>query len=114
MAKTKKDNKKAIIETYMQHILEHGVIGIRVYDLCKELKMKEADFYKEFASVRSVRDHIFHNFFEHTIKLLSKSKEYEEFDARNKMLSFYFTFFEMLTANRSFVLAELKRYHEPL
>ena len=33
---------------------------------------------------------------------------------KNKMLSFYFTFFEILTANRSYVLQSLKRDRNPL
>ena len=31
-------------------------------------------------------------------------KHYQDYDARNKLLSFYFTFFELLTANRSYVV----------
>jgi hypothetical protein len=38
---------------------------------------------------------------------LEKSEEYGTFDPRNKLLSFYFTYFELLTANRSFVLSIL-------
>ena len=35
------------------------------------------------------------------------SSDYDSFDARNKLLSFYFTFFENLTANRSYVVYAL-------
>jgi hypothetical protein len=47
-------------------------------------------------------------FTEKTIDLLHKNKEYEMYDMRSKMLSFYFTFFEILTANRSYVVMVLK------
>ena len=40
--------------------------------------------------------------------LLEKSEDFESYDARTKLLSFYFTYFEMLTANRSFAIALLK------
>ena len=40
--------------------------------------------------------------------ILAKSEDYESFDARNKLLSFYFTFFEILTANRSYVVYALE------
>jgi hypothetical protein len=42
------------------------------------------------------------------MSLLEKSEDFESYDARTKLLSFYFTYFEMLTANRSFTVALLK------
>jgi hypothetical protein len=39
---------------------------------------------------------------------MQKSKEYASFNNREKMLTLYYTFFEMLTANRSYVLFTLK------
>jgi len=43
-------------------------------------------------------------FFNNTVTLLKNSEDYAEFDSRNKLLSFYYTFFENLTANRSYVV----------
>ena len=45
---------------------------------------------------------------------MHKSPEVEQFESREKLLTFYFTFFEMLTANRSYVLFTLKEHREPL
>ena len=53
-------------------------------------------------------------FTEKTIDLLHKNKEYEMYDMRSKMLSFYFTFFEILTANRSYVVMVLKEHNNQL
>jgi hypothetical protein len=36
------------------------------------------------------------------------------YDMRSKMLSFYFTFFEILTANRSYVVMVLKEHNNQL
>jgi glycosyltransferase involved in cell wall biosynthesis len=47
-------------------------------------------------------------FYENTIQLIEKDKEYDSYDMRSKLLSFNFTFFELLTANRSYVLFALK------
>jgi hypothetical protein len=46
--------------------------------------------------------------------MLAKSEEYPTYDARNKLLSFYFTFFELLTANRSYVVYALSGNEEVL
>ncbi|MEQ9581889.1 MAG: TetR family transcriptional regulator C-terminal domain-containing protein, partial [Arenibacter sp.] len=53
-------------------------------------------------------------FFKNTITVLEKSEDYKSFDARNKLLSFYFTFFENLTANRSYVIYALDRHKNGL
>src|SRR5680860_1325107 len=43
-----------------------------------------------------------------TEDLLLENKEYEGFSNKDKMLSFFYTFFEMLTLNRSYVLFTLR------
>ena len=53
-------------------------------------------------------------FVDKTIDLLNKNKEYELYDMKGKMLSFYFTFFEILTANRSYVVLVLKEHDNQL
>jgi hypothetical protein len=45
---------------------------------------------------------------------LNKSEDFQSFDARNKLLSFYFTFFENLTANRSYVVFALHQHKNKL
>jgi hypothetical protein len=57
---------------------------------------------------------IFKMFFTNTVDLLHKNEEYQQYDMKNKMLSFYFTFFEVLTANRSYVVEVLKIDRNPL
>jgi hypothetical protein len=48
-------------------------------------------------------------FFEKTMELLQKDDNYETYDMKSKLLSFYFTFFEFLTANRSYVIMNLQQ-----
>ena len=57
--------------------------------------------------VKALEKSIFTQFFTNTIKTLESSKDYPTYDSRNKLLSFYFTFFENLTANRSYVVYAL-------
>lgn len=57
---------------------------------------------------------IWERFYEHTINVLHKSPEFETFSNREKMLTFFYTFFEMLTANRSYVLFSLKEHENQL
>lgn len=107
MAKKKNITKDDLIGIYMDYVLENNQEPKSVYKFCKDHNIEEASFYKSFASFAAIKEQIFAAFFEKTLTMLRKSEEYESFDARNKLLSFYYTFFELLTANRSYVVYAL-------
>ena len=107
MAPKKKIKADDIISLYMDYYLEHGEAPKSVYQFAKVNNFEEKDFYQFFGSFEAIDNQLFKTFFDQTLKLLEKSEEYNSFDPRNKLLSFYFTYFEMLTANRSFVLSIL-------
>lgn len=107
MAKKKTISKKDILTYYMDYVLEHNHKPKSVYIFSKSNNFEETDFYKFFTSFEVIEKNIFSVFFENTILVLNKSEDYINFNPRNKLLSFYYTFFETLTANRSFVLYTL-------
>lgn len=107
MSKKKEINALEIITYYMSYILDHNKKPSSVYVFAKENKFEETTFYKYFGSFEAIEKAIFNTFFENSTNILEKSEEYQNFDARNKLLSFYYTFFENLTANRSYVVATL-------
>ena len=92
----------------MDYVLNHGQAPDNVYIFCKDLKIKEDQFYTEFGSFEAIDTEIFNSFFNNTIEVLEKSPDYKDFDARDKLLSFYYTFFEVLKANRSYVSSVLQ------
>ena len=108
MARKKNINQKDIYTFYMEYYLENGMAPKTVYQLAKQYNFNENQFYNYFGNIEAVEKSIFKSFFDQTIELLEKSEEYEGFNSRNKLLSFYYTFFEILTANRSFVASVLK------
>lgn len=121
MSTTKKNTttKKSLssdklIALYMDYVLENEKTPKSVYRFCKDNKLKEDEFYNFFGSFESLQKGIWERFFEHTLKVLETSPEYHEFTNREKMLTFYYTFFEMLSANRSFVLFSLRQYESKL
>jgi len=109
MAKKKTINHKDILSLYMNYILNHGRKPHSVFQFSKENKIDEQDFYKHYSTFEELEKHIFNTFFENTKDILNKSEDYNSFDARNKLLSFYFTFFENLTVNRSYVMLSLEQ-----
>ncbi len=107
MAKKKNIGSQDIISMYMDYVLMHNEDPKSVYKFAKDNNFEETLFYKNFASFESIKSSIFSVFFQNAMTLLEKSEEYQNFDAKNKLLSFYYTFFEILTANRSYVVYTL-------
>jgi hypothetical protein len=114
IAKNKIISKEDIVSIYMEEVLEKGQKPKSVYHFAKENGFTEAEFYAFFGTLEGVEKEIFRLFYVNTIDLLHKNTDYLEYDMKNKMLSFYFTFFEILTANRSYVLQALKFDRNPL
>lgn len=113
-AKNKIISKEDIVSIYMEEVLEKGQKPKSVYHFAKENNFTEAEFYAFFGTLEGLEKEIFRLFFANTIDLLNQNTEYLAYDMKNKMLSFYFTFFEILTANRSYVLQSLKFDRNPL
>ena len=108
MGRKKNITKDILINWYMEFVLENNHQPKSVFSFAKEHNFEEADFYKFYGSFETIEAAIFLEFFNHTITVLNKSEDYESYDAKNKLLSFYFTFFEILTANRSYVVYALE------
>lgn len=120
MAKVKGTNQQEevltqdhLIELYMDYVLENGEEPGTVYKFCKQHEITEAEFYNFFGSFEGLKMGIWKRFFEHTLRVMGNSREYSSFNNREKMLTLYYTFFEMLTANRSYVLFTLRK-EEPM
>ncbi len=107
-AKTQKLTKNDIIGMYMDYVLEHETVPKSIYKFCKTNQIEESDFYAFFGSVEGIQKAIWNTFYTNTETLLLKNKEYDGFSNKDKMLSFFYTFFEMLTLNRSYVLFTLR------
>jgi AcrR family transcriptional regulator len=107
MAKKKKITQNDITSWYMDYVLNHNKKPSSVYSFAKENNFEENLFYNYYGSFEAIEKGVFKAFFDNTCTLLEKSDEYTDFDPRNKLLSFYYTFFENLTANRSYVVYAL-------
>lgn len=109
MGRKKNVTKENIISWYMEFVLENNNPPKSIYSFAKENNFEETEFYKFYNSFNTIEASIFTEFLHHTLTVLSKSDDYKSYDTRNKLLSFYFTFFELLTTNRSFVVYVLEK-----
>ncbi|MCL6296100.1 TetR family transcriptional regulator C-terminal domain-containing protein [Jejuia spongiicola] len=114
MAKKKLVSKSDIVTFYMDYVLENSHNPKTVFAFAKVNNFEEAKFYEHFSSFAAIEKEIFSTFFINSINSLNKSEDYKNFEARNKLLSFYYTFFENLTANRSYVIYVLDKYKKDL
>ena len=108
MGASEKKMKEKILSAYYEAVLEHEMEPKSVYKFCKENKLQEADFYTHFASMEAIKETIFKGYFDNTYELISKAADFETATPKHKLLSFYYTFFEVLLLNRSYVLYTLK------
>lgn len=102
--KAKKITKQDIIEKYTDYCLVNGSQPATVYKFAKDNSFEEAEFYKFFASFDVLEQEFFNEMYSYTIEMLEKSPAYTDYEGTQKLSAFYFTFFELATANRSFVM----------
>jgi hypothetical protein len=98
-----------ITELFMQYVLENSKKPESVYLFCKHIGMVEKDFYKHFASIDSIEKSVFVSFHKLAVNLISQSGDIDLLGFRDKLLTYYYTYFEILTANRSYVVLALKQ-----
>lgn len=107
VAKAKSSKKEVtrayVVSKYMEYVLLEGSPQ-SVFDFCKHNEIEESEFYNYFGSLEGIKKGIWVDFYTYVETLLHKNDEYVNYSSREKLLTFYFTFFEMLTANRSYVL----------
>lgn len=108
MPKDKKLDSNDIISLYMELVSETGFEPDTVEDFCSDVSIDIDDFNRFFLNIQHIKTTIFSTFFDHTITILHKSDDFLTYDARTKLLSFYYTFFELLSANRDYVMVSLR------
>lgn len=96
-----------LIGFYMDYVLEHERMPRSVYKFCKDNNITEEEFYNFYGSFDGLKKGIWNKFYVNTMSVMTESPEFENFTTREKLLTFYYTFFELLTANRSYVLFSL-------
>ena len=115
MATAKKTTSKAkviddnqIITLYMDQILLEEHEPKTVYAFCKKNDIEESEFYTFFGSFESLKQEIWNKFLENTLSTVHNDESFASYSPKNKLLTLYFTLFEVLTLNRSYVLYALK------
>lgn len=105
-------SKSTLLTWWMEDVL-NAEIPKNVYVFCKKHNIEEPAFYKFFNSISQLENGVWNAFYENTIELLHQNESFQTYDDQQKLISFYFTFFEVLTLNRSYVIEVLpKEFNE--
>lgn len=99
---------------YIDYVLTNGEAPKSVYNFAKSLKISESDFYKIYSSFTMIEKKVWEDL---TLETLIKIKEQEvwaKYSSREKMLSFFFSYIELLKTQRSFIIYTLKNHPKRL
>lgn len=106
--------RETIVSMFMQNTIENNEKPKSVFQFANANGLTETEFYTFFGDLERVEKEIYSVFLKKTLELLAKDNSYEHYDMKSKILSFYFTFFELLAANRSYVKVSLNQKNGPL
>ena len=114
--KTSTTKKKIVIDdsfiltSYMDFCLENNHRPKNVFLFCKQYKITEPEFYSFYGNLDAIRKDVWSKFLENALVTLEKEELFSSYNEKNKLLSLYFTLFEILTLNRSYVLFDLQEH----
>ena len=97
-------SQQKILELYSNYVLRNNKKPLNVFTFCEDHEISETDFYFYYANFEKLESDYLRFFMEETLRLIAEEENYHQQNTKHKMLSFYYTFFEQLTMNRSLVI----------
>ena len=99
---------------YIDFVLTNDEKPKSVYSFAKKLKISESEFYDFYASFESIEKMIWVELLMETIDQIQTQELWPQYSSREKMLSFFYSYVELLKANRSYVTYSLKAHGRKL
>jgi hypothetical protein len=100
---------ESIRASYIDHVLTQGEQPKSVYVFAKKNKMAEDEFYRFFGSFDAIEQNIWANFAQRTLTEIKGQEVWNKYSSREKALSFFYSFFELLKTSRSFAVYSIKK-----
>ena len=100
---------ESIQSAYIDYVLTEGHEPKSVYLFAKKNEMTEEEFYRFFGSFEAVEQNIWTELARRTITEVKAQEIWAQYSARERALSFFYSFFELLKGNRSFAVYSLKK-----
>jgi hypothetical protein len=106
-------DKKLIRDAYKTFWLENGKRPVSIYTFCQQLGISETEFYDSYSTFEAIEKDLWLSFFEDTVEKLRQDEIYQNYSAREKLLTFYFMWVQKLKENRSYILQQKDSYRVP-
>lgn len=94
--------KDTLIQAY-RDLVNTDTYPINAYTVAQKAGISEQEFYAHFASADAIGSHIWTQLAHEVSEALHSSAQYREYPARQKVLSYFFTFFEVAVKERTFI-----------
>lgn len=107
-------NAEEIKISYIDYVLTNGEPPKSVYNFAKKLKITEAAFYKIYGSFDAIEKGVWEDLTIATILKIKEQEVWPQYSSREKMLSFFYSFLELLKSKRSFIIYTLKKHPKRL
>ena len=105
---------ESIQNAYINYVLTEGHEPQSVYLFAKNNEMSEEEFYRFFGSFEAIEQNIWAEFARKTVTEIKTQEVWSQYSAREKALSFFYSFFELLKGSRSFAVYSLKKHQRAL
>lgn len=100
---------ESIQKAYIDFVLTEGEQPKSVYVFAKKNKMPEEEFYRYFGSFDAIEQSVWTDLTNKTILEIKAQEVWGQYSAREKALSFFYSFFELLKGKRSFAVYSIKK-----
>jgi hypothetical protein len=105
---------ESIQRAYIDYVLTEGEQPKSVYVFAKKNEMPEEEFYQYFGSFDAIEQFIWADFAQRTLTEIKTQEVWGQYSAREKALSFFYGFFELLKSSRSFAVYSVKKQPKSL
>lgn len=96
--------QEIILDLYSKYVLRNNKKPLNVFTFCDDHGISEAEFYSFYANFDQLEADYLKFFMDQSMLLITAEENYYQEHPKTKLLSFYYTFFEQLTLNRSLVI----------
>ena len=97
-------NPEQVKKQYIDYVLTNGEAPKSVYNFAKTLKISESDFYKIFSSFKMIEKKVWEDLTLETLIRIKEQDVWPQYSSREKMLSFFYSYIEVLKTQRSFII----------
>lgn len=100
---------ESIQKAYIDFVLTNGEQPKSVYVFAKKNKMAEEEFYRYFGSFDAIEQYVWADLARKTLAEIKGQEVWTQYSSRERALSFFYAFFELLKGNRSFAVYSVKK-----